>query len=73
MPYIVIPFGKGEDNVAKSLIVDLREKGFEPETKTHVHPSTLKSTIRDCVEKGLPIDLDAFSAFVARTAVVTAK
>ena len=70
---VVIPFGKGEDNVAKSLIVDLREKVFEPETKTHVHPSTLKSTIRDCVEKGLPIDLDAFSAFVARTAVVTAK
>jgi len=70
---VVLTFEKGEDNVAKSLIADLEQKGFEPETKTHVHPSTLKATLRTCVEDGKPIDLDPFNAFIARTAVITAK
>tara|TARA_R100001440_G_scaffold65544_1_gene86421 strand:+ start:715 stop:1284 length:570 start_codon:yes stop_codon:yes gene_type:complete len=70
---ITLSFGRGEDNVAKDLMVDLDQKGFHPESKTHIHSMTLKAFVRDMVEKGVPIDLDLFGAFVARTAVVKRK
>jgi hypothetical protein len=41
---------------------------MHPEKKTHIHSMTLKAFIKERVEKGLPIDLDLFGAFVARTA-----
>ena len=67
---VVLSFGRGEDNVAGDLMVDLEQRGFHPETKTHIHSMTLKAFIRERVEKGLPIDLDLFGAFVARTAEI---
>ena len=47
---------------------ELEERGFHPESKTHIHSMTLKAFVKERVEKGLPIDLDMFGAFVARTA-----
>ena len=70
---ITLSFGRGEDNVAKDLMVDLDQRGFHPESKTHIHSMTLKAFVKDMVEKGEPIDLDLFGAFVARTAVVKKK
>ena len=70
---ITLSFGRGEDNVAKDLMVDLDQRGLHPESKTHIHSMTLKGFVRDMVEKGEPIDLDLFGAFVARTAVVKKK
>jgi hypothetical protein len=52
---------------------DLKQRGFHPERKTHVHTGTLKATIKERIEKGLPMDLDMFGAFVARTANVRRK
>jgi hypothetical protein len=46
------------------------QKGFHPEKKTHIHAMTLKAFVKERVEKGLPIDLDMFGAYVARTADV---
>ena len=70
---ITLSFGRGEDNVAGDLMVDLEHRGFHPESKTHIHSMTLKAFIRERVEKGLPIDLDLFGAFVARTADIKRK
>jgi hypothetical protein len=70
---VVLSFGRGEDNVAGSLMVDLENKGYHPESKTHIHAMTLKAFVRERVENGLPIDLDLFGAFVARTADVRRK
>ena len=70
---ITLSFGRGEDNVAKDLMVDLDQRGLHPESKTHIHSMTLKAFVNDMVEKGEPIDLDLFGAFVARTAVVKKK
>ena len=58
---------------AGDLMVDLEHRGFHPESKTHIHSMTLKAFIRERVEKGLPIDLDLFGAFVARTADIKRK
>ena len=48
-------------------------KPYHPEKKTHIHSMTLKAFVKERVEKGLPIDLDMFGAYVARTADVKRK
>ena len=65
---VIMSFGKGEDNMAGDIMYELEKRGMHPEKKTHIHSMTLKAFIRERVEKGLPIDLDMFGAFVARTA-----
>ena len=67
---VILSFSRGEDNVAGSLMGELEQRGFHPESKTHIHSMTLKAFVKERVEKGLPIDLDLFGAFVARTADV---
>ena len=67
---IIVSFGRGQDNKAGDMMYDLEQKGFHPEQKTHIHSMTLKAFVRERVEKGLPIDLDMFGAFVASTAEV---
>ncbi len=65
---VIMSFGKGEDNMAGDIMYELEQRGMHPEKKTHIHSMTLKAFIRERVEKGLPIDLELFGAFVARTA-----
>lgn len=70
---VVLSFGKGSDNVVKSLIADLAGQGFSPQHKVHVHPMTLKAFIREQMEKGAPINLDLFGAYVLNTAEIRRK
>ena len=70
---VTCSFGKGEDNVAGDVIGLLQERGFNPTTKTHVHPSTLKAFIKERLVDGKPVDLDLFGAFVSNTAVLKRK
>lgn len=70
---VVLSFGKGQDNVVKSLIADLGEKGFRPDHKVHVHPMTLKAFVREQMEKGAAINLDLFGAYVLNTAEIRRK
>ena len=70
---IIVSFGRGQDNMAGDVMYDLEQKGFHPEQKTHIHAMTLKAFVKERVENGLPIDLDMFGAFVARTADVKRK
>jgi hypothetical protein len=65
---VILSFGKGEDNIAGDIMYDLEQRGMHPEKKTHIHSMTLKAFVRERVEKGLPIDLDLFGAYVARIA-----
>ena len=70
---VTCSFGKGQDNSAKNVISILEEAGFEPSTKTHVHPSTLKAFVKERVMDGKPIDLDMFGAFIANAAQIRRK
>jgi hypothetical protein len=70
---ISVSFGKGEDNMAGDVVGLLEERGFNPNKKTHIHPSTLKAFVKERVEKGKPIDLDMFGAFVANAAEIRRK
>lgn len=70
---VSVSFGKGEDNMAGDVIGLLEERGFNPSTKTHIHPSTLKAFVKERIENGKPIDLDLFGAFVANAAEIRRK
>ena len=70
---VTVSFGRGEDNLAGDVMYDLEQKGYHPEKKTHIHSMPLKAFVKERVEKGLPIDLDMFGAYVARTADVKRK
>ena len=70
---VTVSFNRGEDNIASDVMYELEQKGFHPEKKTHIHAMTLNAFVKERVEKGLPIVLDMFGAFVARTADVRRK
>ena len=70
---VTCSFGKGEDNIAGDVVGLLRERGFDPKTKTHVHPSTLKAFVKERVTDGKPIDLDMFGAFISNAAQIRRK
>ena len=70
---VTLSFGKGEDNVAGDVVGLLRDRGFDPDTKTHIHPSTLKAFVKERVTDGKPIDLDMFGAFIANAAEIKRK
>ena len=70
---VTLSFGKGEDNLAGDVIGMLQERGFDPSTKTHIHPSTLKAFVKERVTDGKPIDLDMFGAFIANAAEIRRK
>lgn len=70
---VVLSFGRGEDETANTVMLDLEKKGLHPESKTHIHAMTLKAFVRERVENGQPIDLDLFGAYVAKTADIKRK
>lgn len=70
---VVVSFGKGQDNSAKNAVEILREQGFDPDVKTHIHPQTLKAFVKERVEDGKPIDLDMFGAYVVNAADIRRK
>jgi hypothetical protein len=70
---VTVSFGRGEDNAAKNAVGILREQGFDPDVKTHIHPMTLKAFVKERVEDGKPIDLDLFGAYVVNAAEIRRK
>ena len=45
-------FGMKQDNEARSLAEDLRQKGYNVKQKTHVHHSTLSGFVKEQVSSG---------------------
>ena len=70
---VVLSFGKGEDNRAGHAVGVLKDEGFDPSVKTHVHPMTLKAFVRERVEAGKPLDLELFGAFISNAAEIRRK
>tara|TARA_R110000751_G_scaffold43262_1_gene99951 strand:+ start:1502 stop:2080 length:579 start_codon:yes stop_codon:yes gene_type:complete len=67
---VQISFGINEDNSARSLQVELEDKGLNTTARTWVEPSTLKKLVRERVEANQPIDLELFRAYVGQTAKI---
>jgi hypothetical protein len=68
---VIVAFSAGQDNQAGAVIDDLRQQGYDPAQKTHIHPSTLKAWVRGRVESGKDLDFDTFGVFVGNEAKIT--
>ena len=67
---VVVSFGMGQDNVAGAVLDDLRNQGLEPNQKTHIHPMTLRSWVKNRIESQQEIDYDTFGVYVGNRAVI---
>ena len=70
---VTCSFGKGQDNLAGDAVGILQDRGFDPKTKTHIHPSTLKAFVKERVTDGKPINLDMFGAYINNAAEIRRK
>ncbi len=68
---VTVAFSAGQDNQAGAVIDDLRQQGYDPAQKTHVHPSTLKAWVRGRVESGKELDFDTFGVYVGNEAKIS--
>lgn len=68
---IKVNFGKGEEEAANTLIKELNANGWTNyDSKTTIHPSTLKALIREQLAKGANIPLDVFGAGPITKAII---
>jgi hypothetical protein len=70
---VSIALDRGEDTRADDLVVDLRAKGFDVESKKDVHASTLGALVRELVADGKLIPSGLFNLFDMRIAKLTRK
>lgn len=70
---VTVSFSAGQDNVAGSVIDDLRNQGLDPAHKTHIHPMTLKAWVKGRIEAGKELDFDTFGVFVGNEAKITRR
>jgi hypothetical protein len=67
---VSVDFGKGEDEEAQKIVDLLQEAGVAAMVKSSIHPMTLKSFLREQIERGTDVPLDAFGATVVKTTVI---
>lgn len=71
---LLLSFDKSQHNEAMALADDLRNKGFDCEVKSGIHPQTYLAFIREALAKGDPVDPEVLGIFQGRkTKVVLAK
>jgi hypothetical protein len=67
---VVIDFGKGDDDEMQAILDILAENKVNPVVKSTIHHMTLKALVKEQVEKGNDIPLDAFGAGSFRQSVI---
>ena len=68
--HVTAAFGRGEDNLAKDLLAELEQRGLQTQTKVWVEPMTLKSFVKEQVEKGENLPYDLLGIFVGQRAKI---
>lgn len=67
---VMISFGKGQEAAAVQLVEELVGAGLFPKRTTNVNTATLKSLIRELLEKGQEVPLETLGAFQWRKAII---
>jgi hypothetical protein len=71
---VTVGFSKGEDALASEFAQWVAEKGLRPEQKTTIHAMTLKAFVKEQMEKGVDIPVEAFGVYtVTRSKVELPK
>jgi len=67
---VTLQFGKSQDQVASDLIGELKKKGHNVSHKEQVHPMTLKTFIKDEIEKGNSVPMETFGVYTSNRTTV---
>jgi len=67
---VSVDFKMGEDSMAAEFAEMAKSKGLHPDQKESVHPSTLRSFVKDEVEAGRSLPMEMFGAFIGQRAVI---
>jgi len=67
---VTLEFGKGQDDLAQSVIQDAQEKGYNVKQKQGVHASTLKAFVREQIQDGKQVPNDMFGVYVANRVTI---
>jgi len=67
---VAVAFGKGEMGKAKEAMAILEKAGFSGAMDQSVHPATLKSFVKERLEKGDNIPIDTFGIFEFKQAKI---
>ena len=70
---VSMTFGRAEDEIAKKLVDELRDKGHTVKQAEKVEPMTLKAFVREQIEKGQNVPADLFGVYVANKTKITTK
>jgi hypothetical protein len=71
---VTLEFGMQQDNEAKSIIEELKQKGLPVQQKTTVHPSTLRGFVREQIQElGKNVPAELFGTYVANKTKITTK
>ena len=70
---VMLTFGRNQDNEAKSLVADLRDKGHNVKQAEKVEPMTLKAFVKEQIQDGKNVPVDLFGVYVASKTKITTK
>lgn len=70
---VVVSFGRGEHDAAEQFVHEVEEQGKEPALNERVHPSTLKSFVKEQLERGAPVPFDLFAVRPFNKVKITLK
>jgi hypothetical protein len=71
---VSLEFGVRQDNEAKALVEELKQKGLAVQQKTSVHPSTLRGFVREQIQDlGKDVPAELFGTYVANKTKITTK
>ena len=70
---VMLTFGRNQDNEAKSLVAELRDKGHNVKQAEKVEPMTLKAFVKEQIQDGKNVPSDLFGVYVASKTKITTK
>ena len=70
---VMLTFGRNQDNEAKSLVAELRDKGHNVKQAEKVEPMTLKAFVKEQIQDGKNVPADLFGVYVASKTKITTK
>jgi hypothetical protein len=70
---VTMEFGMKQDNEAKSIVDELKNKGLPVQQKQFVHPSSLRGFVREQIQDhGKDVPADLFGVYIAnKTKIIT--
>tara|TARA_Y100001951_G_C11278057_1_gene263304 strand:- start:239 stop:784 length:546 start_codon:yes stop_codon:yes gene_type:complete len=70
---VSLNFGKSEDNIANSLVEDLKSKGHNVSQKKKVEPQTLKAFVKEAIQNGQNVPMDLFGVYISNKTTIKTK